>query len=52
MPLAHGLTAETVVANLKGEKEDYKALRLSVTCAFDVQTAAERERALRLSSLL
>ncbi len=47
----HGLTAETVIANLEDE-EDYKAFELSVTSGFDAPTAVERELVLRLASLL
>ena len=47
----HGLTAETVIANLEDEG-DYKAFELSATSSFDAPTAVERELVLRLASLL
>jgi hypothetical protein len=47
----HGLTAETVIANLE-DAEDYKAFELAVTSGFDAPTAVERELVLRLASLL
>ena len=47
----HGLTAETVVAELE-DAEDYKAFELAVTSDFDAFTAVERELVLRLASLL
>jgi hypothetical protein len=47
----HGLTAETVIADLE-DAEDYKAFELAVTSDFDAPTAVERELVLRLTSLL
>lgn len=49
--LRHGLTAETVVAELE-DPEDYKAFQATVASDFDAQTAVERELVLRLASLL
>src|SRR5215510_10430299 len=46
----HGLTAETVVANLE-DAEDYKAFEAAVISDFDPETAVARELVLRLASL-
>jgi hypothetical protein len=47
----HGLTAETVVEPLE-DSEEYKAFEISITSAFDAQTAVERELVLRLASVM
>ena len=47
----HGLTAETVVANLE-DAEDYQAFEAGVISDFDPETAVARELVLRLASLL
>jgi hypothetical protein len=47
----HGLTAETVIEPLE-DAEDYKAFEISITSAFDAQTAIERELVLRLASVM
>ena len=47
----HGLTAETVIAPLE-DPADYRGFELSVTAAYDAETAVERELVLRLASLL
>jgi len=47
----HGLTAETVIGPLE-EAEDYRAFEMSITAAFDAQTAVERELVLRLASVM
>jgi hypothetical protein len=47
----HGLTAETVIEPLE-DAEDYKAFEISITSAFDAQTAVERELVLRLASAM
>ena len=45
------LTAETVIGALE-DAEDYKALEAAIIADYDVQSAVERELALRLASLL
>jgi hypothetical protein len=47
----HGLTAETVIADLE-DAEDYQAFEAVVIADYDVQTAVERELVLRLASVL
>jgi hypothetical protein len=40
--MRHGLTAETVIANLEDE-EDYNVFEVSVTSGFDAPSVVERE---------
>jgi hypothetical protein len=47
----HGLTAETVIAELE-DAEDYQAFEAAVIADYDAQTAVERELVLRLASVL
>src|SRR4051812_34190007 len=47
----HGLTAETVIAQLE-DAEDYKAFEAAIIADYDAQSAVERELVLRLASLL
>jgi hypothetical protein len=47
----HGLTAETVVANLE-DAEDYKAFEATIIADYCAETAVARELVLRLASLL
>src|SRR6516225_1185740 len=47
----HGLTAETVIADLE-DAEDYQAFEATVVADYDAQTAVERELVLRLASVL
>jgi hypothetical protein len=47
----HGLTAETVIADLENA-EDYQAFEAAVIADYDAQTAVERELVLRLASML
>jgi hypothetical protein len=47
----HGLTAETVIAELE-DAEDYQAFEAAVIADYDTQTAVERELVLRLASVL
>jgi hypothetical protein len=47
----HGLTAETVIADLE-DAEDYQAFEAAVIDDYDAQTAVERELVLRLASVL
>ncbi len=47
----HGLTAETVIADLE-DAEDYKAFEAAINTDYDAQTAVERELVLRLASVL
>ena len=47
----HGLTAETVIADLE-DAEDYKAFEAAIIVDYDAQTAVERELVLRLASAL
>ena len=47
----HGLTAETVIADLE-DAEDYQAFEATVVADCDAQTAVERELVLRLASVL
>ena len=47
----HGLTAETVIADLE-DAEDYQAFEAAVIADYDAQTAVERELVLRLASIL
>lgn len=49
--MRHGLTGETVIDALE-DAEDYKAFEISITSAFDAQTAVERELVLRLASVM
>src|SRR5215467_1459672 len=49
--LRHGLTAETVIANLE-DKQDYEAFETAVTSCYDTESAVERELVLRLASVL
>jgi hypothetical protein len=44
----HGLTAETVIDALE-DADDYKAFEAAITADYDVQSAVERELALRLA---
>src|SRR3974390_1294151 len=45
----HGLTAETVIADLE-DAADYQAFEAAVIADYDAQTAVERELVLRLAS--
>jgi hypothetical protein len=47
----HGLTAETVIADLE-DAADYQAFEAAVIADYDAQTAVERELVLRLASVL
>jgi hypothetical protein len=47
----HGLTAETVIADLE-DADDYQAFEATVIADYDARTAVERELVLRLASLL
>ena len=47
----HGLTAETVIADLE-DREDYEAFETAVASCFDAESAVERELVLRLASVL
>jgi hypothetical protein len=47
----HGLTAETVIANLE-DAEDYQAFEAAVIADHDAESAVERELVLRLASVL
>src|SRR6516162_2300063 len=47
----HGLTAETVIADLE-DAADYQAFEAAVIADYDGQTAVERELVLRLASVL
>ena len=47
----HGLTAETVIADLE-DADDYQAFEAAVIADYDAQTAVERELVLRLASVL
>jgi hypothetical protein len=47
----HGLTAETVIADLE-DADDYQAFEAAVIADYDAQTAVERELVLRLASAL
>jgi hypothetical protein len=47
----HGLTAETVIADLE-DVADYQAFEAAVIADYDAQTAVERELVLRLASVL
>ena len=47
----HGLTAETVIADLE-DADDYQAFEATVIGDYDAQTAVERELVLRLASVL
>lgn len=47
----HGLTAETIIANLE-DAEDYQAFEEAITADYEAQTAVERELVLRLASVL
>ena len=47
----HGLTAETVIADLE-DAADYQAFEAAVIADYDAQTAVERELVLRLASIL
>src|SRR5215471_6616412 len=47
----HGLTAETVIADLE-DAEDYQAFEAAVIGDYDAQTAVERELVLRLANVL
>ncbi len=49
--IRHGLTAETVIEPLE-DAEDYRTFEMSITAAFDAQTAVERELVLRLASVM
>src|SRR3974377_19640 len=49
--MRHGLTAETVIADLE-DAEDYQAFEAAVIADYDAQTAVERELVLRLASVL
>ena len=49
--IRHGLTAETVVANLE-DVEDYKAFEATIIADYCAETAVARELVLRLASLL
>src|SRR5215467_13976454 len=47
----HGLTAETVIADLE-DRSDYEAFETAVTSCYDAESAVERELVLRLASVL
>jgi hypothetical protein len=47
----HGLTAETVIADLE-DAEDYEAFQAAVVSDYDAESAVEREIILRLASIL
>jgi len=47
----HGLTAETVIADLE-DAEDYQAFEAAIIADYDARTAVERELVLRLASVL
>jgi hypothetical protein len=47
----HGLTAETVIADLE-DAEDYQAFEAAIITDYNAQTAVERELVLRLASVL
>jgi len=47
----HGLTAETVIADLE-DAADYQAFEAAVIADYDAQTAVDRELVLRLASVL
>ena len=47
----HGLTAETVIADLE-DAADYQAYEAAVIADYDAQTAVDRELVLRLASVL
>jgi hypothetical protein len=47
----HGLTAETIIADLE-DAEDYQDFEAAVATDYDAQTAVERELVLRLASVL
>ena len=47
----HGLTAETVIADLE-DADDYQAFENAIIADYDAQTAVERELVLRLASVL
>ena len=49
--MRHGLTAETVIADLE-DAADYQAFEAAVIADHDAQTAVERELVLRLASVL
>jgi hypothetical protein len=49
--MRHGLTAETVIADLE-DAEDYQAFEAAIIADYDAQTAVERELVLRLASIL
>ena len=49
--MRHGLTAETVIADLE-DKQDYEAFETAVTTCYDTESAVERELVLRLASVL
>lgn len=49
--LRHGLTAETVIAELE-DLDDYQAFEAAVISDYDAETAVERELVLRLASAL
>ena len=49
--LRHGLTAETVIAELE-DAEDYQAFEAAVIADYDAESAVERELVLRLASVL
>jgi glycerol-3-phosphate dehydrogenase len=49
--LRHGLTAETVIADLE-DAEDYRAFQAAVISDYDAESAVEREMVLRLASIL
>jgi len=46
----HGLTAETVIAELE-DREDYEAFETAVTSCYEAESAVERELVLRLASV-
>src|SRR5215470_13026947 len=47
----HGLTAETVIADLE-DRGDYEAFEAAVTSCYEAESAVERELVLRLASVL
>ena len=47
----HGLTAETVIADLE-DRQDYEAFETAVASCYDAESAVERELVLRLASVL
>src|SRR5215470_9596698 len=46
----HGLTAETVIADLE-DRQDYEAFETAVASCYEAESAVERELVLRLASV-